>query len=146
MNTAERVIAGCLAGVVAGLVLVGFVSGTPLRHFIQVMPALVVLVAAVRRVTWASWAALPVFAFWFVIMLVIWLWLLGLARIITGNFTASEVALTILIGSCAVAGVVATVWSPSRAGAAGRCVSFLLFAALQVIAMWLSLQPSVSGR
>lgn len=146
MSRAERWVARCLAGLVVALVLIGLVSGTPLRHLIQVIPAVFLLAAIAGRVPWASWAALPLFAFWFLIVLGIWLWLLGLANIITGHFTVPEVALTVVIGLCSVVGVVGAVRSLSHVGKLGLCLAFLSFAALQVIAMWFSLQPLVSER
>lgn len=85
-----KVISGCLAGVIASLLLVGLVSATPVRHTIQVIPAAIALAAVARRATWATYAALPVFIFWLAVTLAIWLWLLGIARIVTGRFTPAE--------------------------------------------------------
>ena len=80
-----RTITLSLLVLVAGLLAVGFISGTVLRHVIQVIVPVVVAVLTVRRVEWASFAALPVFLFWFAIMTLIWLYLLGLSSIASGT-------------------------------------------------------------
>ena len=133
-----------LVGVIVSLLLVGVVSGTPVRHAIQVAPAIVALVAVARRASWSSHAALAVFVFWIAIMALIWLWLLGLASIVTGEFTPVEIGLTLAVGVACVAGILAT----ARTGAAGAirlALSFTGFALLQVGAMWLSLRPAISS-
>jgi hypothetical protein len=132
-----------LIGVIGGLVLVGVVSHTPLRHLIQVAPAAVVLLLTGLRVGWADDAAIPVFAFWFLVMLCIWLYLLGVARIITGRFSPAEVALTILIGLSSAVGLIGLLSVPSPRRRLIRIIVVLGFAALQIAAMWLSLRPGI---
>ena len=60
---------------------------------------LVTAVAVVYRR--ASYSALPIFLFWFVIMFLIWLFLLGMASVFSGTFTPVEVALTVTSGLAA---------------------------------------------
>src|SRR5580765_3027262 len=72
-------VAGALLATVAALVVVGFVSGTPVRHLIQILPALLALGFVALREPWAAFGALPIFCFWLLIMSLIWLYLLGLA-------------------------------------------------------------------
>lgn len=146
MSRRERVIAGCLAGLSVALMCVGFVSGTPLRHLLQIIPAVVVFTLVTRRFPWATWAALPVFAFWLLIMIAIWLFMLGLARIITGHFSPAEVALTVVIGLCSTVGAAAVVSSRPQGGRLRSLAALALVAALQVAAMWLSLQPFAAER
>lgn len=135
-------IAISLTGVMVSLLLVGLVSGTPVRHCIQVLPGVLALVAAVRRTAWAKDAALPVFLVWLVLMILIWLFLLGLARILTGTFSAAEIALTITTGvSCAI-GLWAWLRMPSSAGVTRRAIVSTIFALLQIAALWVSLRPS----
>jgi hypothetical protein len=129
--------------VVIALLLVGVVSGTILRHAVQVTPALVATVVVVRQPVWSRFAAIAVFAFWLLIMLLIWLYLLGLANVITGRFTLVEVILTIVIGLACVAGLAVTVGRPVRWSGLFACV---MSGALQVGAMWLSLQPALANR
>ena len=131
-----------LSGVIVGLLVVGLVSHTPLRHLIQLLPAVVALVAAVRQAPWARFAALPVFAFWLLIMVGIWLFLLGLARIITGHYSPAEVLLTVLIAVSSLTGGAASLRSTVPVGWRRALAAGVGLALFQVGAMWLSLQPA----
>jgi hypothetical protein len=132
--------------VLVALFLVGLVSGTVLRHTVQVLPVLAATVAIVVQPAWSRFAAMPVFAFWLVIMLLIWLYLLGLANVITGQFTAAEVGLTVVIGLACVAGLAASARKTTRSAPWSGLAAFLVFGALQVGGMWLSLQPGFASR
>jgi hypothetical protein len=44
------------------LPLVGLVSGTFIRHVVQIVPILVALPAVLTRRRWAAYAAIPLFA------------------------------------------------------------------------------------
>jgi hypothetical protein len=46
----------------------------------------------IRRSGWIKWAALPCFFFWLMLMILIWLFLLGWARIVSGTFSPTEIA------------------------------------------------------
>lgn len=133
------------SGVIFGLLAVGLVSHTPLRHLIQVLPAVLALIAAARQTPWARFAALPVFAFWLLIMVGIWLFLLGLARIITGHYSPAEILLTVLIGISSLVGTGANLRTAVPAGWRRALAAGVGFALLQVGAMWLSLQPAFAS-
>ena len=139
-------IGAALAGVTVSLLLVGVVSGTPVRHAIQIAPAVFAAIAVGRRTPWASYAALAIFLFWLVIMSFIWLFLAGIANITTGRFSATEIVLTIVIGLSCIAGIAAWWSSASLARVSARASAFVVFAAVQVAAMWLSLQPGFETR
>src|SRR6266566_7266578 len=102
----------CLIGIILSLLVVAVVSGTPLRHAIQLMPVVIALVAVAGRAAWGRYAALPLFIFWFVMMLFIWLYLLGIAQVLSGRFTLTEIICTVVIGVCCVCGVVASLRVP----------------------------------
>jgi len=140
-----KVLGAALSGIVVSLLLVGLVSHTPVRHVIQVVPVALAFVAVARRTSWALDAALPVLLFWFFIMLLIWLWLLGLARIVTGTFAPVEIALTIAVGISCVAGFLAWLGLPSGDRTLARAAVFASFGLLQVAAMWLSLRPAFNA-
>src|SRR5262245_21759291 len=118
--------------------LVGVVSQTPIRHAIQDVPGVVVLGLALGRVRCARFAAMAVFAFWLLIMMLIWLYLLGVARVISGQFTRGEVALTLVIGLGSAVGVVAASRIRDSSRWTLRLAAFAAAAALQVAAMWSS--------
>jgi hypothetical protein len=96
----------CLAGVCIALIAVGVVSNTLTRHLIQIIPLVLVLAASLTRRKWVVFAAFPLFIFWLLIMLFIWLYLLKIATITRGHFTIPEISMTIVIGVCCVYGIV----------------------------------------
>jgi hypothetical protein len=146
MSHSGRRVVMWLAVLAVALICVGIVSRTVLRHVIQIAPVLAALGLLVRRPVWGVTAAAPLFAFWLLIMGAIWLFLLGVARIVTGTFTPAEVTLTIIIGLASVLGLD----SLYRIGTTIRIVARLgmitAFGILQFAAMWLSLQPFVARR
>jgi hypothetical protein len=99
-----------------------------------------------RRLPIGPAAAAPLFAFWLLTMSAIWLFLLGLARIFTGRFTPTEVALTIVIGAASALGLASTYRGSSRLSVATRLVTTIAFGLLQYAAMWASVQPYVARR
>lgn len=149
METSERSdsfrILGALAGVIVGLLLVGAVSHLPIRHVIQVTPAAIAAVFVARAGRAARYAALPIFLLWLLIMVAIWLFLLGLARVVTGHFTTAEIVLTVVIGLSSLWGIVVVLRRP-RARPLPAIVFFILFAALQWSGLWLSMRPQFARR
>jgi hypothetical protein len=143
---AESVLATALIALVVALMSVGVLSHTPIRHAIQVVPGIVVLGLALRRHRCARSAAMAVFGFWLVIMALIWLYLLGVARVVSGHFTGGEVALTLVIGLASAVGLVAASLVRDSCAWPARLAAFAAAAALQVGAMWLSLQTVVAAR
>ena len=135
-----------LTGVIASLLIVGFVSDTPLRHVVQVAPGVAILGLHLAGREWARFAALAVFAFWLFVMTLIWLFLLGIAQVITGHFTSVEVALTVVIGLSAAIGMVAAFRTQGSSRWPARIAAFLAGAVAQIGAMWLSLQPMFATR
>jgi hypothetical protein len=139
-------VAAWLAVVAAALLVVGMVSHTLLRHVVQIVPLIAALGLLLRRPSVGVSAAVPLFAFWLLIMGAIWLFLLGVARIVSGTFTPAEVTLTIIIGLASVLGLAAA-WRRGAAGpAAARLIMVLAFALFQFAAMWMSVQPFVARR
>jgi hypothetical protein len=134
-----------LAAITLSLIVIGIVSNTPLRHAVQVIPAIVALALALRRSQRAPDAALPIYLFWLPIMVAIWLFLLGVSSILKGHFTPAEIALTIVIAAGCVWGIADSV-RKSVSHWTVRCAVFILFLALQLAAMWLSTRPSISHR
>jgi hypothetical protein len=94
----------------------------------------------------AKWMALPLFVFWLAIMTLIWLYLLGVANIVSGHFFPTEIAMTIVVGAACVVGLARTArWrTPVRSVAAALVV--LAFAAVQIAAFRISLIPYIARR
>lgn len=146
MPPTDRRLNSCLIGIILGLMLVGLVSGTPLRHVVQVLPACIVLVLPTRPSSWSPFAALAIFIFWLILMALIWLYLLGIAHVITGTFSTPEIILTIFIGGWCIVGLFRFFAAPVSAKPAARVIAFVGFALLQIAALWLSLQPYLAHR
>jgi hypothetical protein len=108
-SPARRLVVGSLIGLALALLLVGLVSGTVLRHIVQIVPIMVVLAVVRRRPDWGAYAAIPIFVFWIFIVVLIWLFLLGLSRIANGHYTPIEVLSTFLMMACSIVGVVKSV-------------------------------------
>jgi hypothetical protein len=139
-------VAAWLAVVAGALIVVGIVSQTLLRHFIQIAPLIVALSLLPRRSAWGVSAAAPLFAFWFLIMGAIWLFLLGVARIVTGTFTPAEVMLTVIIGVASLFGLGTVYRRGTTIPILARLGTIAAFAVLQFAAMWFSVQPFVARR
>jgi hypothetical protein len=143
-----KTVGHCALAILVALYIVGAVSVTPgsLRHEVQTLPLWVGIVAGLRQKRLAKWAALPCFIFWLVVMIAIWLYLLGWARLVNGRFLPTEVAMTLVIGAASVAGITACVRWRTAAPRLMASGVFLLFAFLQYLAFRLSLLPYIATR
>jgi hypothetical protein len=130
---------GMLAGVTLALLIVGVVSGTVQRHIIQTAPLALAFVLVATGSRYGLVAAAPMFAFWFGIMVTIWLYLLGLVRIFGGTFDAAEIGLTLAIGVSSAGGLVVFSRRPTILRTGARLLASGVFAALQVAALFLSM-------
>jgi len=137
----KRLIAIALAGVTVALLCVGVVSHTVIRHLVQVTPPVCALLIVIRRPSLGAAAAIPVLTFWLGLMFLIWLFLLDVIRLISGRFTATEIALTIVIASMCGLGLLGVTRSRLSLGMTGRLGIAGLFSCLQAGALVLSMQP-----
>jgi hypothetical protein len=135
-----------LLTIIAALQVVGLVSHTTIRHLVQTSPLMIAIAVALVSPRWSAPAAAPLFAFWLALMALIWLFLLGVARIVSGTFQPIEIAMTIVIGFAALAGLTVSARSWPRRSAALSAAIVLLFAAAQLYAFRLSQMPSISHR
>ncbi len=137
-------LAGYLCGIIIPLLVVGLVSGTLLRHVIQLIPVALALVLTVRKTAWGPSAALPIAVFWLVLMVIIWLFLFGVTTIMTGHFTPVEIAMTIIIGASCTGGVITSLRHPGNTPLGWRILIFIIFVGLQVFVTWISFQRSLA--
>ena len=144
-NGDTRAIAVGLVGLAVSLVLVGIVSSTLVRHLIQIVPIVVVLIFILR---WreAGSVALAIFVFWFVIMALIWLYLLGILGIAEGTYRATSIALTFVIAGFCVVGFVCSVRTGRSTRWTRRVVAFVFGLAFQYAFLWISLLPPFANR
>jgi len=144
--TAPKLIAWCSLTVLIALYVVGAVSHGSLRHEVQTLPLWLPIVAGFRQQRIAKWMAMPCLIFWLAIMVLIWLFLLGWARIVSGTFSPVEIAMTITIGVACVAGLAAGVTWRSEVRVAPAVLTFVLVAAFQLLAFRVSLIPYIARQ
>lgn len=142
----ETVVLGCLGGLALSLLLVGVASATLLRHVIQILPIVVAMALLSKRADYGACAALPIFAFWILVVLLIWLFLLGVSGFANGHYSAVEIVLTVFMVTFAVFGMAGSIslWRPLSI--LGRALVTCVFILLQVVAMWVSLTPVFANR
>src|SRR5579885_451917 len=118
MSEAQRVTAAALVGISASLLTVGFVSTPPTvwRHVIQIIPVVAAFVLVARGIRSWPFAAMPIFLVWLFLMVMIWLFLLGVKTPFSGTFSPAEVALTIIIAICCLLGLASAARSVIRSG------------------------------
>lgn len=141
------VIAVCSLAIILALVAgVGGVTGLVLRHLIQTAPLWLAVGCGFARGRVTGWIALPSFLFWLVLMIMIWLYLLGVARFVTGHFSPAEIAMTIVVGIASIIGTVSFFRLKSHIRPWSAIVVFVLFAAAQWGCFLLSVTPRFATR
>lgn len=121
-------------------------SGEVIRHVVQTSPLWIVVVLGVRRSGLSKWAALPCFVFWLLLMTAIWLFLLGWARIVTGTFSRTEIAMTVIVGLASLVGIARALGMRSGVHALSATGTMLVVTVLQLAAVRISLLPAIAHR
>lgn len=103
--SSSRIAVWCLLTITICLLIVGLISNTFTRHVIQVLPLVVAAAMMNRLKDHALVAALALLIFWSMIMVLIWLYLLGITTVFSGRFTITEIVLTIIMGVTAFYGI-----------------------------------------
>jgi hypothetical protein len=134
----------CALIILVALYVVGAVSHGSLRHEVQTLPLWAPIVAGFNRKEFARWCALPCCLFWLVIMVLIWLFLLGWAHVVSGHFSPVEIAMTMFIGLAAAAGIALSL-GRARWSLAGVAL-IVAFAVLQIFAFRISLLPGIAHQ
>lgn len=141
-----RALTLCSLAIIIALLVVGAVSHGVLRHVVQTSPLWIAIGLGGRRSAWSKWAALPCFIFWLLLMTAIWLFLLGWARIVSGTFSPTEVAMTLVVGAASVYGIVRAFAMRTQVGPGPAALAALLAGLLQVAALRVSLLPAIAHR
>jgi len=141
---ARRPMAACAVAIFLALMVVGVVSASVLRHVVQTLPLWVVIALGMRGSPWTRWAALPLFGFWLALMAVVWSFLLGWTRIITGTFSPAEIAMTVVVGAAAVVGLIAAVGERSAVSLGGASLLAAAVLLLQLGAFVVSFRPAIA--
>jgi hypothetical protein len=146
MSSPSKAIGYCSLAILIALYVVGAVSHGSLRHEVQTLPLWFPIVMGFRQREIAKWAALPCLAFWLTIMIFIWLFLLGWARIVTGHFSPTEIVMTLIIGVASVTGLGSSIrWRTDVRSVSAWGVA-ALFAVLQLLAFRISLIPYIATQ
>jgi hypothetical protein len=141
------VIAGSGLAIVAALVLgVGLPGHMVLRHIVQTLPLWPAIILGLRRSRAAGWASLPLFLFWFVLMSLIWLHLLGIWHAITGNFSTLETAMTVIVGVACLVGMAGFVPLRSSLRPWTAALLFIGLGIVQIACMRVSFLPEIAHR
>ena len=117
-----------------------------LRHDVQTLPLWFPIVWGFRNRALAKWSALPCFAIWLVIMLHIWLYLLGWAQLLKGQYNPVEIAMTLIVGVACLYGIGSALRWKTAVRPADAAGVVALFAVLQMLALRLSLIAYIRGR
>ena len=144
MSDAERVVfyAGCALAI--AILAVGPASHEVVRHVIQAAPLMLFCVVATRRPAVLRWLLGPVMLFWLMIAVLIWLFLLHIARVVTGTFNPMEIAMTLVMAAASAAGFAYFPRVRRRLPLLRGLALVALSLALQVGAFALSTQPWVA--
>jgi len=146
MPNASKWIAYCSLAILVALYVIGAASNGSLRHAVQTLPLWFPIVLGFRQRELAKWSALPCFIFWLSIMVLIWLFLLGWVRVVSGHFAPIEVAMTLLIGVACVTGIVLSLrWRTEVRSFAAFGVGVVL-GILQLLAFRISFIPHIATR
>ena len=146
MTLNSRVVSACLIGLAIALIVVGVVSGTLLRHVVQILPIILAAIVLQQRPPVGAYAALPIFLFWLLIVVLIWLFLLGISRIASGHYTVIEITCTVFMAAFSVLGALRSITLGRELRPLKRVVTFVTFVALQVAVMWVSFQGPIANR
>ncbi len=140
VSRARPLLAVSLALLLVALLCVGVVSRTIVRHIVQAIPPVVALILVAAHSRFAPSAAAPILTFWLGVMINIWLFILGIARIFSGTFSGVEIALTIIIGIASGLGILSIVRWGTRLTPAPRFATAIAFGIAQFAAMVASFQ------
>ena len=144
MTNAAKVVGYCALTMLVALYMVGVASNGVIRHIVQTLPLWFPIVLGLRQQEVAKWAALPCFIIWLVLMSLIWLFLLGWANVLSGHFSPSEVASTLVVGAASLVGLVAGFRWPARVRWRKALSVAAIFAVLQLLALRISFLPFIA--
>ena len=133
--------------IILALVLgVGLATGLVLRHIVQTGPLWIVVALGATRSRSTGWIGLPLFVFWLMLMVLIWLYLFGIVHVISGQFMPIEVVMTIIVGVASLGGILMFARFPSVLSAAKAGSFFVAMALLQCACFRISFLPAVVRR
>ena len=140
----ERGVAFSALALIGALLVVGVVSAGIRRHLVQTAPVWVVVWLGLRGSRWTKWVGIPCFLFWLLLMTLVWLFLLGWARVLSGTFSPVEIALTLVVGGAGLLGLVVSARLRSGIPLARGLAASAAVLGLQVFALMVSFRPGIA--
>lgn len=138
--------ASCCLVILLALYVVGAMNHGVLRQLVQTLPLWVPILLGFRGNELAKWSALPCLMIWLATVLLLWLVGAAWVYVSLGQFSPTELAMTIIVGLASASGSLASLhWRTAVRPLSAGTVA-LVFAALQFSAIWVSLSPSISRR
>ena|SRR5579871_1320177 len=144
MEKDTRFMVVCCVAILAALLVVGVVSHIVIRHAVQTSVLWIAMALGMRNSKLTKWAALPCFAFWLALMAAIWSFLLGWTSFLSGTFSPTEIAMTIIVGLASLGGMIRAVSIKSGALAVRATATVLVVLTLQVVVFRLSMLPQIA--
>lgn len=138
------VLAYCAVAVILSLYAVGIESHGIIRHVVQTAPLWIGVWLAWRNSELTKWALLPCFVLWLVLMVNIWFLLLGLPHFLSGDFTPTEIVLTVIIGVACIIGVIRGIGERSAVPASRAAAVTAALLIIQLLCLRISFLPSVA--
>jgi hypothetical protein len=145
-DRAKRIALCCLAIIVALVGGVGLATGLVVRHVVQTAPLWIGLALGIRGSRAVGWVTAPIFAFWMVLMTLIWLYLAGWSTLLSGHFSPFETAMTLVVGAACAIGLWLDVRSFAGVPATPAAGLFVIAAAAQCLCFRLSALPGIAHR
>jgi hypothetical protein len=143
-DLAKRIALCCLAIIVALVGGVGLATGLVIRHVVQTAPLWIGLALGIRGSRAVGSFTAPIFAFWMVLMTLIWLYLAGWSTLISGHFSPFETAMTLVVGAACAIGLWLDVRSFAGVSATTGAGLFVIAAAAQWLCFRLSALPGIA--
>ena len=106
LPTETRSLTYSLAILIISLLLGGVVRSTFARHAIQVIAPCAALLTLRRSPAVSTYAAVPIFTFWLLVMGLICLYILNTSDFTSGTYSGIERALTAAIGAACIYGLI----------------------------------------
>ena len=137
----------CLIGIALSLVLAGLITGTLVRHLVQVLPILLALRLLSRSPGYlGAYATVSISGFWFVLVLLLWLYIAGVDGVPTGQYPRIVLVLSLIVGLFAWVGFTRGRRLGRPLEGRQRVATLAVFGVLQIVAVTLSfVGPAIFG-
>ncbi|HEX2594052.1 MAG TPA: hypothetical protein VHL34_21300 [Rhizomicrobium sp.] len=130
-----RAVAFCALALIATLVIAGLASDSVLHYLVQSAPVWLVVVLGWRGAQLTPWTAMPVFAVWLVLFLIVRLFLFILPPPFDKMFNPLETAMSIAGMLACIAGLVMAFRTRSNVPPLGGALVFVAVAVVQITTM-----------